>query len=1588
MEINIKLAESLIDAFDSEDTAIVLWDKDDNVIYRNKKTSERWIKLKLDFEIGQNFYDRIKKVVDLGLMTDEEIHSRRKNYELAKSSGVSKEFVLKGPTGRWVQVKDTPTSEGNILTLMTNVTHIVEQDLERKRLANAIENVPVIIQYWDENDKLIFANAKADELHEQWDVNCKFTKGLAYEDMVRAQLSSSIFKIPENETIESEIKKRKKYRKNVESNYREVFLENGKTWYVIDKRLDDGSFLSIFSEITDLKDKEAQYKQLADALDNLPMAMLFWDKNDKLITSNKQIRKEQSKWKIDLIDGMSWEEMFHKQLKAGVYDIPINKNIDDFIRERSEFRTKLTSKKDSKRETKLTDGKTYFSNEIRLKDGSMLSVFTDISEIKKQEEELIRLRDGIETLPNGLMFWDSNDKLIARNKAAIDFVKEFGFDLKLGVNRFDHVQHMHKKNIISLKKGMNKKQQIQKSKESWENFKGTRSRESNFNNGKSFLFTETRLEDKSTISLWSDVTEIKQVEESQKQLIDSIEIIPNMLMLWDKENQLIMANKKARDIQKRMGFDLKPGVSRFDMLETGLKSGALQNNEGLTAKEWVEKRKKSIINLTNQETIETVINLQKKKLVILGTSTRLYDGGTLQIWTDITEIREKEREVEESQRQVREAEEKISNAINSMPHGITMWDKNMKLLMINDFAKKTWKKGNINLKVGSSYEDYMRQSKNNKYLIFNNSIDEKEYYKNAIDKRKKFKGVFTTETPPFFDGTIWQSTATRLPDGGVFSILSNITEIKKREESLKQLGDAIEITPNAILLWDKNHKLIMGNKVARMIQKKLDFDLKPGVERKTMLENIDKKGFLVVPEGYNNADYFRKKINQEKTTEKSSYEMSFSDGTVWIATDTKLEDGGFLQVYSDITEIKDKEKLVEEAQVKVRETEKRMTDALNSMPHGITMWDKDDTLLFANTFAKEIQGGAGVKFDIGEKFENYLQKQRKHKFMKFNSPEEEQEYFDNALENRRKIKGEVTFQPPQFYNNTYWNATFNRLNDGGLFAIFSNITELKKREEELNKTITQLDKAKEKADAANQTKSQFLANMSHELRTPLNAIIGLTEMLKEDAADDGLDDFEEPLDRVFNAGKHLLTLINDVLDLSKIEAGRIELFNETFELKPIMDEVIMTSKPLASKNNNELILNFDNKIDLITADQTRIKQVILNLISNACKFTEKGKVTLDVKRKNRTYFRNGKKISSGDLIIVNVSDTGIGMTDEQMSRLFNSFVQADSSTTRKYGGTGLGLTISKQLAILMGGDVVVRSELGKGTTFTASFLADYLSAPDNVKKNKIKEGPLIENVVSIENQNSNKNGKTVLIIDDDPTVSELMKRHLLKEKYNVVVAPNGKEGVKLAREISPDVITLDILMPEMDGWSVLRTLKADPKVSDIPVIMASILDEKNKGFSLGAADFLSKPVQKDYLMKAIRNLIGDKDNLKICLIEDDNSLRFTIREILEKQNVKIIEAENGKVGISVLKNEEIKPDLILLDLMMPVMNGFEFLKVIRETELSNIPILVLTGADLSEEEKKFLLGETHKILQKSDDTLSIIVNEVGQVIKASSSKGE
>jgi PAS domain-containing protein len=469
-----------------------------------------------------------------------------------------------------------------------------------------------------------------------------------------------------------------------------------------------------------------------------------------------------------------------------------------------------------------------------------------------------------------------------------------------------------------------------------------------------------------------------------------------------------MANKKARNIQKRMGFNLKPGVSRFDMLEAGLKSGALQNNEGLPAKEWLEKRKLAISNLTTQETVESVINLKEKKLVILGTSTRLNDGGTLQIWTDISEIKEKEREIAESQKKVTEAEEKITNAINSMPHGITMWDKDMKLLMFNNYADEVWKKGKIKIDVGTSYAEYMKQSQKHKFLTFSNKNDEDNYYKNAVEKRKNFRGVFTVETPPFYDSSIWQSTSTRLPDGGVFSILSNITEIKRREASLKQLIDAVDEIPNVFALWDKNHKLIHANIAAINNMKRLhNFNLKKGITRKQLVKSIIKSGELLVPKGMTEEEFIIKRENEiHKLKGIKRFETKYMNGNTYAGFFTKLSDGNYTQIMDDITDLKEKEKQALDA-------EKKLQDAIDSMPHGISLWDKNDILVMCNKYAHNIHFKAGIKdYRPGLTFKEQMERHKKFNFMKFKDKEEKELYYEMLLktENLSLVQSLLMYQ--------------------------------------------------------------------------------------------------------------------------------------------------------------------------------------------------------------------------------------------------------------------------------------------------------------------------------------------------------------------------------------------------------------------------------------------------------------------------------------------------------------------------------------------------------------------------------------------------
>ncbi|MCU0241885.1 MAG: response regulator [Vicinamibacteria bacterium] len=507
--------------------------------------------------------------------------------------------------------------------------------------------------------------------------------------------------------------------------------------------------------------------------------------------------------------------------------------------------------------------------------------------------------------------------------------------------------------------------------------------------------------------------------------------------------------------------------------------------------------------------------------------------------------------------------------------------------------------------------------------------------------------------------------------------------------------------------------------------------------------------------------------------------------------------------------------------------------------------------------------------------------------------------------------------------------------------------------------------AKEAAEQANRTKSAFLANMSHELRTPLNAIIGYSEMLQEEAEDVGQEDFIPDLQKIHSAGKHLLALINDILDLSKIEAGKMELVIERFDAKALLREVQSTIMPLVEKNSNVLDVRFPADLPEMHADVTRVRQIMFNLLSNACKFTEHGTVTLDARLENE----DGK-----EWMVFDVHDTGIGMTPEQLGRLFQAFSQADASTSRKYGGTGLGLVISRRFAQMMGGDVTVSSEHGKGTCFTVRLPQ---VVPDKkVFERVIAPKPLAETIkMEVLPAKGDGGVATVLIVDDEQNARDLLERGLKKEGFQVITAPNGEEGVRRAQEAHPDVITLDVLMPGMDGWAVLKALKADERTVDIPVIMISMIDDKEMGLALGAADYLSKPFDREKLSDLVRKYRGAGKAASVLVVEDDGATREMARRTLANEGWTVYEADNGKIGLDQLAR--IRPNLILLDLMMPEMDGFEFVNEVRKREeWRAIPIVVVTAKDLTTEDKIRLDGHVKKIFMKGTYSREELASEI------------
>jgi len=543
-------------------------------------------------------------------------------------------------------------------------------------------------------------------------------------------------------------------------------------------------------------------------------------------------------------------------------------------------------------------------------------------------------------------------------------------------------------------------------------------------------------------------------------------------------------------------------------------------------------------------------------------------------------------------------------------------------------------------------------------------------------------------------------------------------------------------------------------------------------------------------------------------------------------------------------------------------------------------------------------------------------------------------FLDVPLHWDGRVMGALRLELPQ--TDPRWCARWLRL----LWSVGSQVGLALHRlrvDHENQRINAELTIARDAALEASRTKSAFLANMSHELRTPMNAIIGYSEMLIEEADDLEPRECIADLKKIESAGRHLLALINDILDLSKIEAGKTSVYLEPFPVRATVDEVVSTVQPLLVANQNRLTVHCPPQIGTMVSDLVKFRQTLFNLLSNATKFTERGEITVAVSTRTR---------QGVEQVLIEVRDTGIGMTPDQIGNLFQPFVQADSSTTRKYGGTGLGLAISRRFCQMLGGDIRVASEPGRGSTFTIE-----LPRMGRAAEGVPEDLPVGTTVPSETTVSPLQSRACVLVIDDSPEARELIQRSLAKEDYQVLQAASGEAGLALARAHHPDVITLDVMMPHMNGWQVLASLKADPELSDIPVVLLSVVENKEIGLALGATDCLTKPIDWPKLNGLLDRLITQAEPGHILVVDDDLASNDLARRLLERDGWRIRTASNGREALRSVQEQ--LPALIVLDLMMPEMDGFSFSETLRtDPRLSQIPIVVLTSKSLTPEDHR------------------------------------
>jgi signal transduction histidine kinase/DNA-binding response OmpR family regulator/HAMP domain-containing protein len=540
-----------------------------------------------------------------------------------------------------------------------------------------------------------------------------------------------------------------------------------------------------------------------------------------------------------------------------------------------------------------------------------------------------------------------------------------------------------------------------------------------------------------------------------------------------------------------------------------------------------------------------------------------------------------------------------------------------------------------------------------------------------------------------------------------------------------------------------------------------------------------------------------------------------------------------------------------------------------------------------------------------------------------------------------------------------------------------NVDSTRKLSSEITTKNSELNTKNAELQKAYRVKSDFLSNMSHELRTPLNSIIGFTSVLLGPHGEPLTADQAKAIEKVLKNGKHLLELINDILDLSKIEAGRTPINLDTSEVSDIISNVMMTVEPMVTTKGVKLVQDVEPGLPIFNTDILKVKQILLNLLSNAAKFTEHGAIVISAKK-------------HGDMVSISVKDDGIGIEAKNLDRVFEEFSQIDSSSSRKYKGTGLGLPIARNYARMLGGNLTVQSEFGKGSTFILVMPPEFpkeklqkpAEEPSSTKTSPVASGqPRSATMPIPEKSVAPSSNNLVLCIDDDAEVIDLLRRYLVPEGYSVRGAGSGEEGIRLAQELHPAVITLDVMMPEKDGWQVLRELKNIPAIKDIPVIIHSIIENRPLALSLGALEVITKPSEPKKVLSVVERACRSKSQ-PILIVDDNQDFAESLKMILEAEGYRAITKFGGEDALKDI--ETINPSLLFLDLLMPGMDGFAVAKKLRsQKRWHDLPIVILSGAEITDEQRKMLDDLTQEFIEKGHFSKEIISSTIKKVINQS-----